>query len=213
VVAGEVVGAERQGLQPAEVILQVAQVQGERILQQAEAGQGFLEAADCGGDGLEDLVEVVGGGAVGSAFDDRRLLLSVVPPVEQIGSEHPTVAVVAVEVPRAGIAFDDRLEGAESAFGGGALAAEVNDQGFCLLPVHPGHPVRQQFAGARSARPGDPNVPEDVLDLGPGDLGVVLGHRDGQVAEVAADVTHKILPRFLTWRTSPGQEINRRATQ
>ena len=50
---GEVGGAKRGAPHPVEVVLGPAQVQGERVLQQAEAGQRFLQAVDGAGGGLE----------------------------------------------------------------------------------------------------------------------------------------------------------------
>ncbi|MER5756819.1 hypothetical protein [Streptomyces sp. NPDC002088] len=51
-----------------EVVLRLAQVQGEGVVEEAEAGQGLLQAVDGAGGGLEVAVEVVGGGVVGGAF-------------------------------------------------------------------------------------------------------------------------------------------------
>lgn len=64
------------------------------------------------------------------------------------GGTPPTVAVLAVELVGAGAAFDDRLEGAEPAFGQGAAPAEVDGQGQGFVPVEPGGEVGgEQRAG------------------------------------------------------------------
>jgi hypothetical protein len=48
-----------------EVVLEAPQVQGEGFVEDAEGGQGLLESFDGLGGGLEDGVEVIGGGVVG----------------------------------------------------------------------------------------------------------------------------------------------------
>jgi hypothetical protein len=64
-------------------------------------------------------VEVVGGGVVGGAFGQQPPLFAFAAPVEQVGAgQDELVAVVAVEVPGAGAAVDDGLEGAEPASAG-----------------------------------------------------------------------------------------------
>ncbi|MFJ1551598.1 hypothetical protein [Streptomyces sp. NPDC088246] len=117
-----------------EVVLGFAQVQGEGVVEEAEAGQGLFQAVDGAGSGLEVAMEVVGGGVVGGAFGQQPPLLALAPPVEQVGArEDELVAVVAVEAEGAGAAVDDGLEGAESALGGGAAARQVDGQGLGLL--------------------------------------------------------------------------------
>ena len=46
----------------------------------------------------------------------------------------------------------------------------------------------EDFAGAGGAGTGDPDVLEDVFEVGLGQVDVVLGHPLGDLAEVAADV-------------------------
>src|ERR1035441_5092459 len=62
--SGEVAGAEGGAPDAVEVVLRPAQVQGQGLAEQAEAGQGLLQAVDRAGGWLEDLVQVVGGGVV-----------------------------------------------------------------------------------------------------------------------------------------------------
>ncbi|WBO69790.1 hypothetical protein [Streptomyces camelliae] len=117
-----------------EAVLGFAQVQCEGVVEDAEAGQGLLQAVDGAGGGLEVAVEVVGGGIVRGAFGQQPPLLSLAPPVEEIGAgEDELVAVVAVEVPGAGAAVDDGLEDAEAALGGGAAAGEGDREGLGLF--------------------------------------------------------------------------------
>src|SRR5262249_14021399 len=90
------------------------------------ARPGVLQAVDGRGGGGKDLVQV-GGGVVGGAFGQRVPLFAFAAPVEQVGAgEHELVAVVAVQVPRAGAAVDDGLEGAEAALGRGGAAGQVD---------------------------------------------------------------------------------------
>ena len=63
--------------------------------------------------------------------------------------EHEPIAVVAVEVPRAGAAVDDRLEGAESALGGRGAPRQVDRQRLGLSAGH-----RRELAGEQLARLG-----------------------------------------------------------
>lgn len=63
-----------------EVVLGFAQVQGEGVVEEAEAGQGLFQAVDGAGGGLEVAVEVVGGGVVGGAFGQQSPLLALAPP-------------------------------------------------------------------------------------------------------------------------------------
>ncbi|WP_328474894.1 hypothetical protein [Streptomyces sp. NBC_00448] len=51
-----------------EVVLGFAQVQGEGVVEEAQAGQGLVQAVDGAGGGLEVAVEVVGGGVVRGAL-------------------------------------------------------------------------------------------------------------------------------------------------
>src|SRR5205814_601722 len=57
---GEVGGAEADVPDAVVVVLRAAQVQGECLVEQAEAGEGLLEPVDGLGGRFEDLVEVVG---------------------------------------------------------------------------------------------------------------------------------------------------------
>ena len=115
--------AEGQAPDPVEVVLGTAQVEGERFVKQAHTRQRFLQPVDRAAGGFEDLVEVVGGGVIRRVFGDRVPLLAFAAPVKEIGAgEDELVAVVAVQLPGTGVAVDDRLEGAESAFGRRAAA-------------------------------------------------------------------------------------------
>ena len=95
---------------------------------------------------------------------------------------------MAVQVPRAGAAVDDGLEGAEPALGRGAAAGQVDGEGLGLLAGERGGIPGEQLAGAGGAGPGDPDVLEDVLQVGVGQVDVVLGHPVADLPEVAADV-------------------------
>ncbi|MFE9783264.1 hypothetical protein ACFYPA_34595 [Streptomyces sp. NPDC005775] len=106
-----------------EVVLGFAQVQGEGVIEEAEAGQGLLQAVDGAGGGLEVAVEVVGGRVIGGTLGQQLPLLTLAPPIQQVGAgAYELVAVVAVEVPGAGAAVDDGLESTEPALGRGAAA-------------------------------------------------------------------------------------------
>ena len=116
-------------------------------------------------------------------------LLALAAPVEQVGAgQHELVAVVAVQVPRAGAAVDDGLEGAEAALGGCAAPGQVDRQGLGLLAGQRGSVAGEQLAGVGGAGPGDPDVLQHVLEVGMRQVHVVLGHPVGDLAEVAADV-------------------------
>jgi hypothetical protein len=80
------------------------------------------------------------------------------------------------------------LEGAEAALGGGAAAGQVDGDSLGLLAREWGRLLGEQFAGVGAAGAGDPDVLQDVLQVGLGQVDVVLGHPLGDVAEVAADV-------------------------
>lgn len=67
-----------------EVVLGSSQVQGEGVVQEAEAAEGFLQAVDGAGGGGEDLVEVVGGGVVGGAFGDGMPFSELSEPAGQL---------------------------------------------------------------------------------------------------------------------------------
>src|SRR5262245_42975433 len=83
---GEVGGPEGGGPDAVEVVLGFAQVQGEGVVQEAEPGQGFLQAVDGAGGGLEIVVQVGGGGVVGGAFGQQPPLFAFAPPVEQVSA-------------------------------------------------------------------------------------------------------------------------------
>src|SRR6266536_4974571 len=124
---GEVGGAERHFPQPVVVVLGPPQVQRERLVEQAEPGEGLFQPIDRLGGGREDLVKVVGGGVVGGAFGDGGPLLAFAQPVQEVrAGQHELVAGMAVQVPRAGTAVHDGLVGAEPALGRGAGPAQVN---------------------------------------------------------------------------------------
>jgi len=75
---------------------------------------------------------------------------------------------VAVQVPGAGAAVDNGLEGAEPALGRGAAARQVDGQGLGLLAGERDGVAGQQFAGLGGARASDPDVLEHVLQIGAG---------------------------------------------
>lgn len=72
---------------------------------------------------------------------------------------------MAVEVEGAGAAVDDRLEGAEPAFGGGAAAGQVDGQGLGLFAGERGGVTGEGFAGVGGARSGDPDMLEDGVQV------------------------------------------------
>jgi hypothetical protein len=79
-----------------EIVLGFAQVQGQGVVQEAESCQGFLQAVDGAGSGLEVVVQVGGGGVVGCAFGQQPPLFALAPPVEQVGpGQDELVTVVA----------------------------------------------------------------------------------------------------------------------
>lgn len=89
-------------------------------------------------------------------------------PVDEVGpGQDELVAVVAVHVPGAGVAVDDRLEGAEAAFGRGGFAGEVDGEGFGLLPRH-GFAAGQEETWLGCSRAGDPDRVQRVVQTGVG---------------------------------------------
>jgi hypothetical protein len=95
-VPGEVGGTEGGGPDAVEVVLGLAQVQGECLVEEAEAGQGLLQAVDGAGGRLEVAVEVAGGGVVGRPLGEQPPLLALAAPVEQVGAgQDELVAAVA----------------------------------------------------------------------------------------------------------------------
>jgi hypothetical protein len=113
---GQVGGTEPGVPKALEVVLGPAQIQGEGVVEQAEAGECLLQPVDGAGGGLEDLVQVAGGGVVGGALGDGVPLLAFAPPVQQIGARDDELAAAfAVQLPWAGAPVDDGLEGAEPA--------------------------------------------------------------------------------------------------
>ena len=95
---------------------------------------------------------------------------------------------MAVQVPGAGAAVDDGLEGAEPALGRGAAAGQVDGEGLGLLAGERGSIPGEELAGAGGAGPGDPDVLEDVLQVRVGQVHVVLRHPVADLPEVTADV-------------------------
>ncbi|GAA1040127.1 hypothetical protein [Streptomyces murinus] len=69
-----------------EAVLGFAQVQGEGAGEEAEAGQGLLQAVDGTGGGLEVAVKVIGGDVVGGTFGQLPPLLALAAPVEEVGT-------------------------------------------------------------------------------------------------------------------------------
>ncbi|WP_426504312.1 hypothetical protein ACPPVO_42990 [Dactylosporangium sp. McL0621] len=59
-----------------EVVLRLAEIECEGVLEQAEAREGLLQAVDGPGGGFEVLVQVGGGRVVGGAFGQQPPLLS-----------------------------------------------------------------------------------------------------------------------------------------
>jgi hypothetical protein len=127
-------------------------------------------------------VQPGGGGVFGGAFGDGVPLLAFAPPVEQVGAgEHELAAVVAVQVPRAGAAVHDGLEGAEPALGGSAAPGQVDRERLGLLAGQRGGGAGQLCAGAGGAGPAYPDMLQDVFEVEMGQLDVVLGHPVGDV--------------------------------
>jgi len=75
---------------------------------------------------------------------------------------------VAVQVPRAGASLDDGLEGAEPALGRGAAPRQVERQGLGLLAGQRCGLPGEQLAGVRGAGAGDPDLLQDVFQVGLG---------------------------------------------
>jgi hypothetical protein len=105
-------------------------------------------------------------------------LLAFAPPVEKIRpGQDELVTVVAVQIPGTGPALDDWLEGAEPALGRGAAAGQVNRE--CLGPLARERRqvlLGEQLAGVGGPGAGHPDTLEDVLQVGLGEMDVVLGH-------------------------------------
>jgi hypothetical protein len=78
-----------------EVVLGLAEVQGEGVVEEAGPGQGLLQAVDGAGGRLEIGVQVGGGGVVGGAFGEQPPLFALAPPVEQVGPGQDELAAVA----------------------------------------------------------------------------------------------------------------------
>jgi hypothetical protein len=68
-----------------EVVLGFARVQGEGVVEEAEAGQGPLQAVDGASGGLEVAVQVVGGRVVGGALGQQPPLLALAPRSAAVG--------------------------------------------------------------------------------------------------------------------------------
>ena len=125
------------------MVLGLAQVRGEGVVQEAEPGQGLVQAVDGAGGGLEVVVQAGGRGVVGGAFGQQPPLPALAPPAGQAGpGQDEFAAVAAVQVPGAG-AVDDGLEGAEAALGGGAAAGQAGGEGLGLLTAERGRRPRR----------------------------------------------------------------------
>jgi hypothetical protein len=93
---GQVGGQERGAPNPVEVVLRLAQVQSESIIEQSEAGQRLLQSVDRASGGLEVVVQVGGGGIVRGSLGQQPPLLAFPPSVQQVSTRHDElVAVVA----------------------------------------------------------------------------------------------------------------------
>jgi len=134
-------------------------------------------------------VQVVGGRIIRGAFGEEPPLLALAPPVEEVSAgQHELIAVMAVEIPRAGASLDDGLEGAEPALGRGAAPRQVDRQGLGLLPGQRGGLPGEQFPGAGGAGAGDPDLLQDVFQVRLGKVNIVLRHFLGDLPKVLADV-------------------------
>ena len=134
-------------------------------------------------------MQVVGGGVVGGAFGQLAPLFAFSPPIQQIrAGEHELVAVVAVQLPRAGPAVDDRLEGAEPALGRGGAPRQVDRQRLGLLAGHRGQHRGvggEKFARVGGAGPGHPDLLQHVFEIRIRQVHIVFGHPIGDLAEVS----------------------------
>ena len=81
---GKIGGAKRGRPHAAEVVLGFAQVQGQRLIQEPEAGECSFQAVDGPGGGFEIAVQVLGGGVVGRALGQLSPLFAFTPPIQQI---------------------------------------------------------------------------------------------------------------------------------
>ena len=95
---------------------------------------------------------------------------------------------MAVQVPRTGTSVDDGLEGAEPALGRGAAPGQVDRQGDGLFPAERGGFAGQQLPGIGRAGTGDPDLLQDVLEVGVGQMDVMLRHPVRDLAQVTADM-------------------------
>jgi hypothetical protein len=186
---GQVGSAEGGAPDAVEVVLGLAHVQGERVIEEPEPGEGLLQAVDRAGGRLEVRVQVVRGRVVGGSFGEQPPLLALAPPVEQVSAgQHELAAVMAVQVPRTGASLDDGLEGAEPALGRGTAPRQVDRHGLGLCPGKRGGFPREQFPGAGGAGAGDPDLLQDVFQVRLGKMDIVLRHFLGNLAQVTADV-------------------------
>jgi hypothetical protein len=173
-----------------EVVLEFAQVQRERLVEQAEPGEGLLQAIDRFRGGLEVGVQVVGGRVVGGSFRELPPLFAFASPVKEIcARQDEFVAGMAVEVPWTGAAVDDGLEGAEPALGRGAASRQVDGQGLCLFVGERNSCLAgEEFSGIGGAGTGDPDLLQNVFQVRLGEVDLALRHFLGDMAEVTADV-------------------------
>jgi hypothetical protein len=179
-----------------EVVLGLAHVQRERVVEEPEAGEGLFQAVDRAGGRLEVRVQVVGRRVVGRAFGEQPPLLALAPPVEQVSArQHELVAVAAIEVPRAGAAVHDGLECAEPALGRGAAPRQVDREGLGLLTGQRGGLPGQQLAGTGGSGAGDPDLLQDVFQVRLGKVEIVRYSKRLTEAHLGRGVTSQGISR------------------
>jgi hypothetical protein len=98
------------------------------------------------------------------------------------------VAVVAIQIPWAGPAVDDGLEGAKTTFGRCAAPRQVDREHLGLFAGHRGRVTGEQFTGVGGAVFGDPDLLQYVLEIGIRQVDIVFGHAVADLAEISADV-------------------------
>ena len=72
---------------------------------------------------------------------------------------------MAVQVPWAGPAIDNGLEGAEAAFGRSAAPGQVDRECLGLLAGHRGSVSGEELAGVGGAWPGDPHLLQYLFEV------------------------------------------------